>query len=202
MTISTSYNSNSIRPIDAQGTPIKPVRSTKQAISNVNAIVGWSLFGVGIIVFAISLLVTHSAAILALVITGGSLALSGIIELIISTAFRRSARREESKLERLKTEGQSFAGEITSIKRHSGAQFGRSFSVYAECTYTNNEGKTCLVKSPPFLHATDVFHRLHSSIADHGQYSASVYVNPYDPTDYAVEIYTQPIEIQGVYDYR
>ncbi|MCL2377154.1 MAG: hypothetical protein FWC76_07160 [Defluviitaleaceae bacterium] len=192
MNNSAIYNSNDNRQMGFQGPQaMMTVRSTKQAISNVHAIVGGALLGAGALVFAPQFFIDHNAAVLALQITGGSLALSGIIEMIISAFFRRSARREQEKLDRLKAEGQSFSGKIIKIERVPYMNFGRSNPVYIECSYENHEGKTCLVKSKSIL-------RTHSC----GDYSAWVYVNPHNPHDYAVEIFTHAAEAQGFYDYR
>ena len=179
-------------------------RSTKQVVSNVHALIGGILFAVGVIVFAIHFPLSNNEAILALRISGGTIALSGVIELIIAFFFRKAVRREQAKLERLQTEGLQFEGEITNIKRHLGVRYGRSFSVYAECTYTNREGHVCLVKSSSFLYGNEsIFDVIPNANAlAHDNYSAKVYVNPYDPTDYAVEIFTQQVVPQGVYDYR
>jgi len=70
---------------------MRAVRSTRQVISNVHAIVGGALLGVGIFVFAMHLFFDHSAAVRALLITSGALAFSGMIELIVSAVLRRSA---------------------------------------------------------------------------------------------------------------
>jgi len=198
-----NYNSNEAKSVQA----LKPVRSTKQVISNVNALVGGILFAVGLLVFAIHFLLNNNSAILSLQISGGAIALSGTIELIISAFFRRSFRKEQAKLDRLKIEGLRFTGEITQVKRHMGVHFGRSFSVRAECTYINRDGKTCLVKSASFLYANENVYRPHCSsdalgASDCNNYTAYVYVCPYTPSDYAVEIFTQTAKPQNVYDYR
>jgi len=197
MTNSISYNTNENKQMDFQGArPMNSVRSTKQVISNIHALVGGILFGVGVFVFALHFFFDHNSAVLSLQITGGSLALSGIIELIISAFFRKSARGEQTKLARLKAEGLSFPAEITKIQRHVGIHFARSFPIYAECIYKNHEGRTCLVKSPSFLHENKHFDLFPYSTAalnipNNDNYSALVYVNPHNPQDYAVEIYTQ-----------
>jgi len=170
---------------------IHNVRNTRQVISNVHALVGGILLGIGVLVFAIYFFVDYSAAILALRITGGTIALSGVVELIICAFFRKAAKREQVKLDRLKADGLSFPAQITNIRRQLGVHYGRSVSAYAECTYQNREGKTCLVRSYNFLYRNDG-EKLH----------AHVYVNPFDPTDYAVEVFMQQVETQGVYDYR
>ena len=186
---------------------MKAVRSTRQVISSVHAIVGGALFGAGAIVFVMHFFFDHHAAVLALLITGGALALSGIIELTICAVFRKSFRREQAKLARLKTEGQRFLGEIMRIQRHLGVNLGRSFSVYAECSYENHEGKICLVKSSSFLHENENFYAFpHSNVtlndSSNDRYVAWIYVNFRDPREYAVEIFTRAAEVQADYDYR
>jgi len=192
MNNSVIYNSNDNRQ---RGLPssqaIKSVRSTRQVISNVHAIIGWALFGVGLLVFILHFFFDHFAAVLALQIAGGSKMLSGAIELIISCFFRRSVRREEAKLERLKVEGHSFSGENIKIERVPYMHFGRSYPVHAECSYKNHESKTCLVRSKSFLRTDSC-----------GDYTAWVYVNPRNPQDYAVEILARTTEMQADYDYR
>jgi len=182
---------------------VAPVRITNQVISNVHTIIGAALLGVGILVFALSFLFGNNAAILALRITGGALAFSGVVELAIAVIFSRLVRREHTKLARLKSEGRSFPGEIVQIKRHIGVRLGYSVSAYAECSYQNQDGKTCLVKSHSFLYRDEKFHWSSFGARDvsgSGIYSAWVYVNPYDPTDYAVEILAQTPQVD--YDYR
>ena len=174
------------------------VRSTKKIISNVHALVGGILFAVGLVVFSVHFLLNNNSAILALQISGGSIALSGVIELTISFFFRRSFRREQAHLDRLKAEGVSFAGEIVNIIHRMSVRYGRHFSAYAECTYINREGQTCLVKSPSFLYSNETI----PGVSGNNNYAASIYVNPRNPKDYAVEIFTQPTKMQGVYDYR
>jgi len=208
MTNSISYNSNENKQGNFHGLQeMNTVRSTKQVISNVHALVGGALFGIGVFVFALHFFFDHSSAVLSLQITGGVQALAGVIELIISAFFRRSARRDQAKLAELKAEGLSFPAEITKIQRHLGVHFGRSFSAYAECSYKNHEGKTCLVKSQSFLYKNDNFNMLPYDAtalgaANYSNYSAWVYVNPRNPQDYAVEVFTQAMEAQGGYDYR
>jgi len=184
----------------------KTVRSTKQAISIVNAIVGGALFGAGAIVFAIYFFLDNATAVLVLQITGGSLALSGVIELVIAAAFRAAYRRERLKLEQLKTTGTRFPAQITRIIPHLGARFGRSFSARAECTYENHERKTCLVKSQSFLYKNAFFHPFVPFMAaadiPTDDYTAWVYVNPRNPHDYAVELFAGSAEIRADYDYR
>ena len=184
---------------------IAPVRIIQHLISNVHTIVGGALLGAGILVFVINFFLDHNSAVLALRIAGGSLAVTGVIELTVAAFFRRFVRIEQVKLARLKTEGRSFPGEIVKIRRHIGVNLGHSVSAYAECTYQNQEGKTCLVKSRSFLYRDENFSpfgtRMHDT-PSHNHYSAWVHVNPHDPTDYAVEIFAQTPQMQADYDYR
>jgi len=168
---------------------LTPVRSAWKLVGNVLAIVGGSLFAAGVLLLVLSFFFTDRVAVLSLAITGGALALPGVIQLIIGASFRNASRRELANLDRLKTEGHSFPAQIVRIERQLYVQVGRSVSAYAECTYQNGDGKTCLVKSRPFLHS--------------GQnYTAWVYVNLFDPTDYAVEVFTQMPQANADYDYR
>jgi len=205
MTNSIHCNTNGTGQSNFHGAqPMNTVRSTKQVISHVHAIVGGALFGVGVLVFALHFLLDYHAAVLALQITGGSLALSGVVELIVAACFRRSARQERDNLDRLKAEGLSFPAETIKIQHHAWVQLGRSHSAHAECTYRNHEGKNYLVKSPSFLHKNEYFRPIpyNTTTPGHSNYSALVYVNPHDPRDYVVEVFTQTAEAQGVYDYR
>ena len=88
MTNSYNYNSNDNRQGAFQGSQaMKTVRSTRQVVSNVHALVGSILFGVGLFVFILHFFFDHSAAVLTLQIVGGTLALSGAIELTVSVFF-------------------------------------------------------------------------------------------------------------------
>jgi len=186
---------------------MKPVRNIRQVIGNVHTLVGGILLGIGALVFLLNFFFTHNAAVLSLMITGGTLAFSGIVELIIATFFLKSVRQDQANLERLKAEGHSFPGEIIKIQSHLHVRIGRSVSAYAECTYQNKDGKTCLVRSRSFLHKTETFFisPFDPALQDspsHSNYAAWIYVNPFDPTDYAVEIVTQTPAVQADYDYR
>jgi len=167
------------------------VRSTRKVVSFVHTLVGGILFGVGVVVFALNFFFSDDVATLVLMITGGSLILPGVIELIIAYFFHRSVRRQRDKLDRLKNEGLKFDAEIVQIHRHMSVHVGFSTSAYAECSYINKEGKTCLVKSTTFLVP---FNDTKDS------YVAHVYVSQFDPFDYAVEVLTRGV--QADFDYR
>ena len=166
---------------------LTPVRHIGQSVGNVLAIVGASLFVPGAIAFILGFFFTNQDAFLSLIISGGTLALVGAIHFIIGAAMKDRARRLQSNIDRLKVEGNSFPGEITNIVRQPHVHVGSSVSAYAECTYQNKEGKTCLVRSRMFMCKGE-------------KYTAWVHVNPFDPTDYAVEIFTQSPHAD--FDYR
>jgi len=207
MTQSINYNSNRQHTESLySGFAVRPVKSTMQVISMINGIVGGVLLGVSAILFFISFqLGNYPGAVLGLRFAGMGIALGGIVELIVSSAFRRAARREQEKLKLLKSTGTCYPAEITRVTSRYAAIVGRSQSVYAECTYTNNEGKACLVKSKSFMYDagfTPLFPRTYADIPHSGNYTANVYVNPYNPHDYAVEIFTATGTAWADYDYR
>jgi len=168
---------------------LRPVRSVRQFVGNVHAIIGGALFGAGALVFVLQFFFSHHAAVLSLAITGGTLAFVGIVELTIAAFFLGSARRWQTNLARLKSEGHGFPCEVTKVVRNHFVHVGRSVSAYIECTYQNHDGKICLVSS-------------HSFLCDREDYSAWVYVSPYNPMDYAVEVFTQTTPTEINYDYR
>jgi len=119
----------------------------------------------------------------------------------------RIALREQEKLEQLKAIGVSYPAEIIRIVSRYAVRVGRSQSVYAECTYTNNEGKNCLVSSKSFMYKGGFMPMFPNPMMDmetphNASYSAQVYVNPRDPRDYAVEILDSVAQPQADYDYR
>jgi len=207
MTNSINYNSNGLRTeTHNSGTGIRPVRSTMQVIAFVNGIVGCVLLGVSLILFFISFtLGNYPGAVLGLRLAGSGVAFGGIVELIVSAAFRRAAQREYEKLQLLKSTGITYPAEITRIFRQFTVITGRSQSVYAECTYTNIDGKSCLVRSKSFMYDVGFvpfFPHAFSETPHNTDYMANVYVNPYNPQDYAVEIYKTSNAVHADYDYR
>jgi len=181
-------------------------RSTMRTISTVNCIVAIALLGVSAILFSISFFLgDYPGAVLGLRLAGAGVAFGGIVELIVSVVFRNIARREKAKLEQLKATGICYPAEITRIISHYAVRIGWGQSVYAECTYTNREGKSCLVKSNSFLYETGFMPftpRMFTDIPRNSNYAARVYVNPNDPRDYAVEVYASTENAQADYDYR
>ena len=176
------------------GFAVKPVRSTMQLVGMVNGIVAAVLFGVSLILLLISFYVSdYPGAVLGLRIASGGVAFGGIVELIIAAAFRRIARKVADRLASLKAIGIAYPATITNIINNNTVITGYSRSVYAECIYTNKEGKTCLVESKSFMHAY---------AANNDNYTATVYVDAYNPHDYAVEIFTTINTARADYDYR
>ncbi|MCL2365094.1 MAG: hypothetical protein FWC71_10580 [Defluviitaleaceae bacterium] len=191
MTQAMNYYSNAPQmERKTDGYAIKPVRNTMQLISMVNGIVGGALLVVSAILFFVSFAVgDYPGAVMGLRWAAIGVAFGGIIECTISVIFRAIVRKQQNKLELLKTTGINYSATITRIVPRHGVTAGGSRSVHAECTYTNNEGKTCLVKSNSFMYAN-------------AAYNATVYVNPHDPHDYAVEVYTAPHTSSVEHDYR
>ena len=205
MTQSISYNSNGLRPTDFIRAT-RTARSTMRTISMVNGIVAVALLGTSTILFFISFFLgDHTGAALGLRLAGAGVAFGGIVELTVSTVFRSIARREKEKLEHLKAIGVSYPAEITRIINRYAVRVGRGQSVYAECTYTNSEGKTCLVKSNSFMYEAGYMPHTPRSVVDlphSSNYAARVYVDPHDPRYYAVEIYTSTENANADHDYR
>lgn len=161
-----------------QGTNMKPVRSTFRITNIISMIAGSALLGVGTILFGLSFIFENNDATLALRITSAALAFSGLVEIIIGISFRAATKKESNRLAHLKATGLKFQATSIEIKRTAAFRTGRHTSARLECSYTNHQGKSCLVKSKSFLTDKNVTH------------NAAIYVNPQDPTDYAVEIFS------------
>ncbi|MCL2370498.1 MAG: helix-turn-helix domain-containing protein [Firmicutes bacterium] len=174
------------------GNNMKVVRSTFGTVSKVHIIVGLSLLGVAGILLGLAIAISNHYARLALGITGGTFAFSGLVELTIGIVFCIVVKKGDKRLARLKNTGLQFQAQSIEVKRMAGFRAGRRISARLECLYINHQGKTCLVKSKFFL--TD----------KKADYNVIIYVNPQDPTDYAIEIFSQPSQGQGMvdYDYR
>jgi len=172
-------------------------------IGMVNGIVATVLLGTSVILFFISFFLGgYPGAVLGLRLASAGVAFGGIVELIVSTVFRNIAHREKVKLEQLKAIGVSYPAEITRIINRYAVRTGRGQSVYAECTYTNSEGKSCLVKSNSFIYQAGFIPRMFVDLPHNSNYAAQVYVNPHDPRDYAVDVYTSTGSTQADHDYR
>ncbi|MCL2704436.1 MAG: DUF3592 domain-containing protein [Defluviitaleaceae bacterium] len=100
-------------------------------------------------------------------------------------------KRAKDKLGRLKREGESYAAVITDIKRGNLFMRTRSFvSFYAICAYHSKDGAAQSAKSGYFIIKRWDFESLPGRTAapEIRKFNATVYVNPADPQDYAVEV--------------
>jgi len=165
---------NKIKP--TQGNDMKPVRSAFKMVSVVHFIVGSPLLSVGILLFGLSF-AFEGGATLALRITGGALAFSGLVEFILGTCFGAIARNQRKNLERLKSIGSKIQVDAIEVKRVMGIRTGRLVSARLECTYTHHD-RTSTAISPIFLTNRN---------DKNTTYNAFVYMNPQDSSDYAVE---------------
>jgi len=156
-------------------------------VGTVLALIGALLLGVGLIVFILGIILTGLGTTLSLLITGGTLMFVGAVHFIIGAALKARARRVQANIDRLKVEGNSFPAEVTNIVRQPHVHVGNSISAYVECTYQNKDGKVCLVKSHMFMYRGET-------------HAAWVHVNPFDPMDYAVEVFVQ--NPRADFDYR
>ncbi|MCL2848041.1 MAG: helix-turn-helix transcriptional regulator [Firmicutes bacterium] len=158
---------------------MKLVRTPFRIVSIVHLIIGISLLGVAAILLGLSFAFDNADATLALKITSGALAFSGLVETILGIVFRSIVAKDKRRTARLKQEGQKFEAQTIDVKWVAGFMAGHYRSAKVECSYINNEGKSCLVKSKMILARMD---------ADFG---ATIYVNHQNPTDYIVEVFSQ-----------
>ena len=153
------------------------VRRTNQITYKVNFIVGVSLFVVGAVLVGLSIAFWGNfGARLGLSIAGGSLLFSGLVEMMIGLVFWVVTRKSIAKLARLKNEGVKYELENIQIKHRTGVQMGRHLSARVEGSYKDHGGQSHSVKSGAFLWNPNA------------KYSAVVFVNHNDSSDYAVEV--------------
>jgi len=120
----------------------------------------------------------------------------GAMWFLISMGFLIFSMRGNRKLRRLKEEGICYDGAIEDFRYVYGVRLMHYATLKADCSYNNHEGKKCLVRSKAFY--TDM---MLATLKSHFQ--VKVYVNRYDPTDYAVEIFEQEGErTTADYDFR
>lgn len=116
----------------------------------------------------------------------------GLIFFIMGLIFFMVWRNKEFKASRLKNEGICYDAEITDMKPSYYANFNgynRFYGLYSnpaftvECCYTDQDGKTCLVKSGGLLAHPMLF-------GNNGKdgLRAKVYVNRDNPRDYYVDV--------------
>jgi membrane protein implicated in regulation of membrane protease activity len=151
-----------------------------------------------------------------LMLLSGIFGIQGLTWLIIGVCTYFPLKNAEAKLARLKKEGFAYDAEIINLIPNYRIRVGGALTVYAECSYINRDGMKCLVKSGSFLLEYLNFVRSSSTSAvainpEAANYPANlnidglkakVYVNPRDPKDYAVEIYSAQDNIKFDYDYR
>ena len=172
---------------------MKPTRHAFRIESIVHLAIGSTLLAVAILLLGISFVPESADAILALRITSGAIGFSGLVELILGIIFYSIFKRGKRHLEHLKQSGQKFEAETIKVKWAPGVRTAQLRSSRIESTYINNEGETCLVRSRVFLARRE------------SAFYAAIYVNRQDPTDYAVEVFCGPKQLQGSgydHDYR
>ena len=160
--------------INKEALNMRAVKSTWRTYGKITMILGASFLAATIILFIIRFIDTE--------FNPGNLpdifGIMGAAWFIFGILFFISAKWESDKLKRLKKDGIRYDAKIERVMRNNyGIRMGSMISGYAECGYQNREEKICLVKSNSFL--------LEEQNPD---YKASVYVNPNNPKDYAVEI--------------
>ena len=172
--ISLSELSGNITKENQEVKNIREVKSTWRTYGKIMTLMGVLFFVIALILALIQLSVENS-------MVDGFLPILGIncaVWLILGVLFLLSSKWEKDKLQRLKKGGLCFDAEIKRVKRNNyGIRVGSIISGFAECSYINREGETCVVKSNSFI--------LDEQNPD---YTASVYVNSVNPKDYSVEI--------------
>ena len=170
---------------------MSPVRTPFWTAGIVELTVGMALLVAAAVLLGLSFAFDSAAVALALRITSGALGFSGLVELILGTVFYAIAVNGKNRMTRLKQSGLKFGAKTIELKKIAGVRAGRYISARLECSYTNHEGKSCLVKSRIFLAQKDAI------------YDAIIYVNPNDPTDYAVEVLSRSkAHFEHDHDYR
>jgi len=154
---------------------MKPIRTPFRVVSFVHLIVGTSLLAIAAVLFGVSFAANNADATFALRITSLALGISGLVEAILGIVFRSVVVKKRNRTERLKKEGLKFEAERIDVKWIYKA--GIYSNARVECSYINNNGELCLVKSKMILARTDT------------DFGALIYVNPQDPTDYVVEVF-------------
>ena len=182
------------------GSNMKPVRSLFVVTRLVHLILGASLLGVGALLLGLSFAINNATATLVLLIVGGSIAFSGLVEAILGFVFHIVVKRGARRLARLKDEGLKFQVDSIEVRRAPGVRTMNLITVVLECAYTNHEGKTCFARSGLFImNVSEIQRALLTAFIElrwtrvitrkNSQYNAFVYVNRQDPTDYAVEVF-------------
>ena len=128
--------------------------------------------------------------------------IQGSVWLVLFLVFFMLARKNKSKLRRLKNEGaehngavMTYDGVVHEINPLHGVNISMNHvPIRADCSYINEEGKTCLVRSPVVLM---------SRLDRREDIVAKIYVNRQEPRDYAVELFrAESGSANADYDYR
>lgn len=120
-------------------------------------------------------------------------AIQGGVWLVLVAVFLGLARRNSSRLTRLREEGICYGGEVLRVDLIPGVNVANYLVNRADCSYVNEMGQKCLVRSKAFM-----TRRLTPP-----ELIAKIYVNRYDPKDYAVEMFESGLpNIEADYDYR
>jgi hypothetical protein len=123
-----------------------------------------------------------------------NLAIQGSVWCGISFSFFMLSQKNKLKLQRLKRNGAKYESAIEGLNPLNGMKVMNYLTFRADCSYVNDEGKICLVRS----HAM-----LMSKFDGAENIIAHIYVNRTNPKDYAVEL-LKPSgrNINADYDYR
>ena len=120
--------------------------------------------------------------------------IQGLAWCAISLFFFVLSQKNDSKLRRLKYDGAAYEGTVEEINPLYGVKVLHYLTFRADCSYVNDEGKTCLVRSRAMLM---------SRFDGRENIAAKIYVNRNDPKDYAVELLElSSSNIKADYDYR
>jgi len=167
---------------------LTPVRSAWSVVANILMLVGGIIIAVGAFLLILALVIPSAVATFALVISGLSVMLPGVVLLFVAAGFRSYVNKKQNELEALKREGDSFKAEILGLHRYPGVHLGYQTAVYVECSFTNRDGTINYVKSQPLVHGKDYCAK---------GYTAWVYVNRFNPQEYAVEVLNSNIYEDG-----
>ena len=168
----------------------KPLKSPWFIISKVGLIIGAAFLAATLVFFVLRAQQPDQEVFPILAINFG---IQGAVWFCLGLGFLIYAKKKTARLERLKTEGREFQAEIVALIHSAAVRVGSGISARAECSYVNEEGRTCLVRSGLLLL---------TSGCDKEYLKAVVYVSREDPRDYAVEISPRVSEREYDYDYR
>ena len=157
---------------------MRELKSPHRTFAKIALIIGVSLSAVGITMAVLGFIFDEVVFVFNMqaVVWG----FQGLIWLGIGLGMHAYFMSLAKKFMRLKREGLCYDAEILQIIPSGTYQMGRSVGSYAECSYKNQEDKTCLVRSKQFL--------MDRTYLDKDNYAAKVYVNRRDPRDYFVDI--------------